>query len=81
MFGFLIQRGYLRAFLESVGDIRRSMRQPLTFCPDDSFDGASFVINAASDAVRVAKIKLCQVAMKVLVRAVLINAFHASFED
>lgn len=43
--------------------------------------GAGGIIDAKGDAVRVAKIKFAQVAVQVLLRAVLIDALHAALEN
>jgi hypothetical protein len=44
-------------------------------------DGALCVVNAELSAVRVAEIELGEVAVKVTLAAVLINAFHATLEN
>jgi hypothetical protein len=45
------------------------------------FLGAAHVANTKGYAVVIAKIKLCNVAVQMLLAAMLINAFHAAFED
>ena len=52
--------------------------------PNDAFNcsfGALYVIYAKPDAIGIAEIEFCNVTVKVLFRAVLIEAFHAALEN
>jgi hypothetical protein len=52
--------------------------------PDDAFDrpfGALHVVYAKPHAVRISKIELRQIAVQVLLAAMLIDSLHATFED
>ena len=61
--------------------LRPPIGQPLARDAKEGFPGAGFIIGAKGNAVAVAEIKLCKVAMKVLFRAMLINTLHAAFEN
>ena len=59
----------------------RSISQPFTDNASQRAFGAGFIVHAKGDTRIVAEIKLGKVAVKVLFRTVLINAFHAALEN
>jgi hypothetical protein len=58
-----------------------SISQPLAFDALDRFCSAHSVIHAKRDAVRIAEIELGEIAVTVLLFAMLIDALHAALED
>src|SRR5579872_2996351 len=73
----------LLGFLPSASGSRTSCLVGETLAHDttEHLISASGIIHAKRDAVRVAELELCKVAVKVLFRAVLIDAAHTAFED
>ncbi len=61
--------------------VRPAVGKPLTLRPDQRERGALLIVHAQRDAVGIPEIKLRQIAVQVLFRAVLINALHAALED
>jgi len=61
---------------------RRSLlvRQPLARDTPQPFNGPCAVVVAVLDPVGVAEVELCQIAVQVLLLAVLVHAFHAPLE-
>ena len=55
--------------------------EPFPYHSTKEFFGPLSVINASGDALAIAEIKLCQIAVKVIFLAMLIDALHATFED
>ena len=47
----------------------------------EGFVGAVLIVNAKRNAIRIAEIELCEVAMQVLFLAVLVHTAHAAFEN
>lgn len=55
--------------------------QPLAYRATDRAIGALAVVNPELGAVAVAEIELCQIAVQVLLGAMLVDALHAALED
>src|ERR1700724_288113 len=61
--------------------VSRSISKPLS---DDTFQrafGAFYVIYAKPNAIAIAKVKFGEIAMQMLLAAMLVDALHAAFED
>ena len=65
----------------NVGDVRLPVGEPLVLCAFDSLYGAVGVVEAEADAAIVAEVVFSQVAVQMLLRAVLIDAAHTALED
>jgi hypothetical protein len=61
--------------------LSRFIGQPLAFDANDRAVGASHVMIAGFDPVRVTEIELGEIAMKMLLAAMLIDADHPTLED
>jgi hypothetical protein len=57
------------------------IRQSLSTRASDCAAGAFGIVNTELDTVRIAKIKLVQIFLQVLLRTMLVNADHAALED
>jgi hypothetical protein len=67
-------------FPYGLSDISRSIGKPLANDTHKSALGALDIIYAEPDAIAIAEIKFAQIAMQMLFAAMLIDAFHATFE-
>jgi Transposase, Mutator family len=68
-------------YFNSLCLIRLSISQASTFEPRQRTICALSIFNAKCGTIIVAKIKFSNIAMQMLLTAMLINAFHAAFED
>ena len=55
--------------------------EPFALSATQGADSALFVVYAQSDSVIIPEVELCQVAVQVLLRAMLVDAVHAALED
>jgi hypothetical protein len=63
------------------GLVRLTIRQPLACRAFDGKDCTFPIVVTEFDPVIVTEIKLCEVAVKMRLRAMLIDALHAALED
>src|ERR1035438_8928856 len=73
--------GFLAGPYLCLPSVKRSIGEPF---PDNTLQralGALGVIYAEFDAIAMAEIELCDIAMQMLLGAMLVNAFHAALEN
>jgi hypothetical protein len=61
--------------------MRLPIRESLTGCTQNGLIGPVLIVNAKRNAVAVAEIKLRQIAVQMLLSAMLVDALHAALED
>lgn len=71
--GFLLRR--------DSSSTSRLIGQPLAFHALQKVIGALYVIDAKRDAIVIAKVELGEIAVQVIMRAMLIHTFHATLEN